>query len=86
MNLRKYGLTLDQYDAILRGANSRCEACGGEETGRNQFGRVSLAIDHDHATGQFRGLLCMRCNRSLGMLGDSAEQIDKLATYRRRFS
>ena len=39
------------------------------------------AIDHDHRTGRIRGLICSRCNRSLGMLGDSVESIERVLRY-----
>lgn len=82
MNLKKYNLTPDGYDAILSAQNGVCAACGQPECGHNQFGLLRLAVDHDHATGRVRGLLCMRCNRALGLLGDSVERIASLLTYR----
>jgi ribosomal protein L40E len=85
MNLKKYGLTPEMYDDILRGQDNKCAACGNEETAKNQFGPISMAVDHDHTTEEFRGLLCMRCNRSLGMLNDSVETIEKLLNYRKKF-
>ena len=84
-NLKKYGLTADQYDAMLEKQNGVCASCGKKETHRNQFGICSLAVDHDHLTGHVRGLLCGRCNRSLGLLGDDADVVQALANYRRQF-
>lgn len=84
-NLKKYGLTPEQYDDILIEQDNKCASCGKEETAKNQFGPISMAVDHDHNTNKFRGLLCMRCNRSLGMLNDSVETIEKLLAYRRKF-
>jgi hypothetical protein len=86
MNLRKYGLTPEAYDAMLTSQGGLCAACRQPETGRNQFGVCRLAVDHDHDTGVVRGLLCMRCNRCLGLLGDSAERAQALALYRGGFS
>lgn len=43
-----------------------------------------LLIDHCHDTGRFRGLLCDRCNRGIGMLGDSAEPVQRALDYLRR--
>jgi hypothetical protein len=53
-----------EYAAMLAAQNGVCAACGKPETGRNQYGPVSLAVDHDHVTGKVRALLCMRCNRA----------------------
>lgn len=43
----------------------------------------SNCCDHDHATGRFRGWLCHRCNRAIGLLGDSIELLEKAAQYLR---
>lgn len=49
-----------------------CAACGSRER---------LAVDHDHSTGALRGPLCIRCNRALGLLGDSPDRILGLLAY-----
>ena len=53
---------------------NQCQVCGkagSEANGRGATGR--LAVDHDHTTGELRGLLCHRCNTALGLLNDSPE-------------
>lgn len=92
MNLRKFNLTPEEYDAMLAAQGGVCAACGqAEETAPG--GRVnSLSIDHDHicCPGQrscgkcIRGLLCNRCNRALGLLRDSEATIESLLAYARR--
>ena len=61
----KYDLTLEQYDQMFDAQNGRCEICGG----LNKSGR-RLAVDHNHDTGEIRGLLCNRCNGQLAALED----------------
>lgn len=93
-NLAPKGLTPEGYAAMLNAQGGVCGACGKPETGRNQHGVVHLAVDHDHAchpsgqacTACHRGLLCLRCNRALGLLGDSVQTVAGLLTYRKRFS
>jgi Recombination endonuclease VII len=64
-----YGITEEQYQAMLRAQNGVCEICSKPETWKNQYGKVcKLSIDHDHKTGLVRGLVCSRCNRLLSFL------------------
>jgi hypothetical protein len=85
MNLRKYGLSLDDYDAMVTQQQGVCAACGQPETASNQFGVIPLSIDHDHETGKIRGLLCMRCNWALGFLGDNPERLRMLLQYMEKY-
>jgi len=39
------------------------------------------AIDHNHVTGEFRGVLCKQCNRALGMFGDSISTLRNAVEY-----
>lgn len=76
---------MDEYNIKLAGQGRKCAACTSVEVGKNQFGLLPLAVDHDHTTGKIRGLLCMKCNRALGMLGDSVETISNLLKYRSKY-
>ena len=84
MNLKQYGINVDDYERMLAEQGGVCAACGQKETAYNQHGPHDLAVDHDHETGVVRGLLCMRCNRALGLLGDNADRVQALAEYRRK--
>ena len=64
-----------EYQQKLEQQNGVCAICFGTDTGK------SLAVDHDHVTGQIRGLLCGRCNPAIGYLRDSAELARKVANY-----
>lgn len=85
MNLKKYGLTVEEYDVMVSNQGGVCASCKRVETHRNQFGVVSLAVDHDHETGEVRGLLCGRCNRALGLLWDDVKNIENLMNYRKGY-
>lgn len=81
-DLAKFGLTVEQYNELLRRQGNSCAIC------RSPFGHVSktgkqarLAIDHDHRTGKVRGLLCNSCNRGLGYLGDSSDILRSALHY-----
>jgi hypothetical protein len=59
---RRHGITLEQYEAMLLSQNGLCAICGHPpDVGVNK----RLHVDHDHATGKIRGLLCMHCNHSI---------------------
>lgn len=60
----KYGLEHDHYLALLAAQEGRCAICRSAPKGK------ALCVDHDHATGEVRGLLCDRCNVGLGRFGD----------------
>lgn len=62
-----------------RARPARCELCN-HLPAENGNGAV-LNLDHDHATGEFRGRLCRRCNVALGLLRDSAELCISAANY-----
>ena len=51
-----------------------CESCGRPAV-------KTLHVDHDHATGKFRGWLCLQCNCALGLAGDNLEGVLNLAVY-----
>ena len=53
------GITEAQYEALLAAQGGGCAICGNTPKSRR------LSVDHDHATGDVRGLLCHRCNRGL---------------------
>lgn len=64
--LRRYGLDEQSFVAMLEAQNGKCGICGrGPKPGR------MFDIDHDHATGAVRGLLCNPCNLRLGRIKDS---------------
>lgn len=62
----RYGVTLEMYNDLLEKQNGRCAICCRKES-KIQAGRIlTLSVDHNHRTGQIRGLLCDRCNHLLG--------------------
>jgi len=62
-----YHITEEDFQNMTDSQNGVCKICGcsPNEHGKNKMSKV-LHIDHDHATGKIRGLLCSRCNGALG--------------------
>lgn len=74
--LKKYQLTAEDYEQILRSQNGKCAICEDAlQGGRDEH------IDHDHITGKVRGILCSQCNTAVGKFKDSPEIILKAAEY-----
>jgi len=76
---RVYGLTVEQYDALLASQDGRCAIC----KRMSPDGR-RLHVDHDHQTRRVRGLLCHDCNRGLGIFKDSADLLAAALDYIRK--
>ncbi len=75
---RQYGLTHDEYMALLEAQGGACAICGGSAQQR------ALAVDHDHVTSAIRGLLCDRCNPMLGYARDSIAILEAAIEYLKR--
>lgn len=81
---RKYGMTIEEYDLLVDQQGGRCAICPATEPGGGPSRRGYWHVDHDHATGRIRGLLCMDCNVGLGRLGDSVEGLERALAYLKR--
>lgn len=80
---RKYGLTLEDYDILLKEQDYKCKICSFEETAFefNSQRIKSLAVDHDHKTNKVRGLLCHKCNLGLGHFNDDINLLQSAIKY-----
>lgn len=63
--MTQFNLTLEQYDRMLEAQEGACAICRRPEVNTCHGKVIALAVDHDHATGRVRGLLCSACNVSL---------------------
>lgn len=79
---RLWGLTHAQYEELLHQQGGCCAICGTT----NPKGRGHFHIDHDHATGRRRGLLCHNCNLMLGQARDSKVFLANAITYLDRYA
>ncbi len=75
---RTHGITSDEYQKKLKSQNKRCAICGKLDTDNN-WG--VLTVDHNHRTNQIRGLLCNRCNTSLGNCEENIQILKNMLTY-----
>jgi len=75
-NLKTFGLTIAEYDQMLVAQNNVCAICNNTCSSGKR-----LAVDHCHITGKIRGLLCRRCNQSIGKFNDDPVLIQKAVNY-----
>lgn len=73
----KYGITRDEKQKLFESQESKCACCGSRDSGN----RNGWSLDHDHITGEVRGVVCHSCNVALGAVKDSILHLELLITY-----
>lgn len=74
----RLGIQPHEFDALWSNQDGCCAICSIELT---RIGMHGAHVDHDHATGRIRGLLCKRCNTALGMMRDSPDLLRRSIQY-----
>jgi len=75
-----YSIDLNQYNQMFSNQEGKCSGCERHQTELNRM----LDTDHDHKTGQVRGLLCYNCNTLLGLAHDNVRTLENLIVYLNR--
>lgn len=73
---RQFGLSIEQYDALISGP---CHICGARPETTDK--RLGIVLDHCHQTNTVRGALCHLCNTGLGHFGDDPARLRLAAEY-----
>ena len=76
---KRFGITLEQYNLMAEEQEFRCWICR-QECGTGH----RLSVDHDHLTGQVRGLLCKKCNSGIGFFSDHPALLERALEYLQR--
>lgn len=72
----QYGLSLENYNDMLNTQNNVCSIC------KNDFKTTKTThVDHNHKTGNVRGILCSKCNNLLGMCNDDIQLLESAINY-----
>jgi hypothetical protein len=79
--LKSYGISTNDFEKLLSSQNNCCGICGINQDDLKNSKKKYLCVDHSHTTGKIRGLLCDKCNRGIGLLGDSFNNLLKAADY-----
>ncbi len=81
----KYGIMQNDYDKIFIKQNGKCMICGcTRNSKRNANSKTPndvFSVDHDHLTGNIRGLLCRQCNTGIGNFSDNEKWLAKAIEY-----
>jgi Autographiviridae endonuclease VII len=78
-NIKKlYGLTQEQFIILSASQQDCCKICK-IHVSKTRY--PNLCVDHDHTTGKIRGLLCDNCNRGIGLMGDTLENLESAVIY-----
>lgn len=73
-----HGLSLEDYQTMLEKQLGKCATCLLPPDAKSKF---VLHVDHNHATGKIRGLLCADCNLSLGKVKDEVDTLKRMIIY-----
>jgi hypothetical protein len=73
-----YGISLEDYEILLKEQNYNCAICGKNE---KDCPKGRLYVDHCHALNKVRGLLCLNCNAGIGSLKESIEILKNSIYY-----
>ena len=79
---RWHNMTVEEYMVIWKTQKGRCAICGIPE---NKLVK-RLAVDHNHKTGNKRGLLCIKCNNAIGALDEDLERFASAVSYLKKWS
>lgn len=82
---RGYGITLAEYNRILKLQDGVCAICFKPETAMLRGIVRCLAVDHDHSTNEVRGLLCTNCNNMLGRVKDNVTILQSAIQYLQKY-
>ena len=77
---RRYGITLEEFDNMKDNQDGKCAICG-SISGKINKKNDRLTVDHDHSTGEVRGILCHKCNFGLGHFDDDIERLAMAIAY-----
>jgi Recombination endonuclease VII len=70
--MHRYGIGADEFDELVKQQGGVCPLCGRENPEH---------VDHDHETGEVRGILCFNCNGGLGQFRDSIDALLNAVSY-----
>lgn len=77
---RLYGISIEDYNNLFESQKGCCAICGEHQANL----KTSLSVDHNHITGEVRGLLCKPCNMAIGIFKDDIQIAIAAVDYLKR--
>lgn len=79
---QRYGITVDEYESLIANQNNACAICEVEIPDKLEYkGKRRSVVDHNHETGEVRGILCLKCNLVLGHARENTTILYKAIVY-----
>lgn len=85
--LRKAGcseIEVRKAEEAVKNFNGRCQCCGGKQDGFGAGAKKDFALEHDHLTKKFRGIVCAACNLTIGHAKENIERLKCIIRYLQR--
>jgi hypothetical protein len=80
-----YGVSIEAYQEMLKDQQNRCAICARKIDGNVNSKKLRAFVDHNHQTGQVRGLLCLHCNSIVGYCREDKSILLQAIQYLKRF-
>lgn len=77
-----YGISLEQYEAMLVEQDYKCKICNRKDNKLNDGTTQNFVVDHRHSDKKVRALLCHTCNKNVGVV---EKHLDKILEYLRKY-
>jgi hypothetical protein len=77
--MREYGITVEQFNEMVSIQRGRCPLCTNKFDSSKKT--TTAHVDHDHATGDVREVLCQKCNMVLGLVKENEDTLRRMITY-----
>jgi len=84
--LKTYGISSEDFENLLKSQNNCCAICNINQYELKDRKKKFLCVDHCHESGNIRGLLCDKCNRGIGLLGDDVSNLKSAVNYLSKYS
>lgn len=79
---QRYGISVDEYETIIANQNNACAICEVEIPDKLEYkGKRRSVVDHNHETGEVRGILCLKCNLVLGHARENTHTLYRAIVY-----